>query len=199
MTRLIWVRHAIADVSKGIIAGRGLEIGLSPTGILQARRLGDRLLEENLQAIFSSPQRRARETAEEIARTVGREISVADGLDELDYGEWTGRSFAQLDALPEWRAFNSTRSCTRIPGGEMILEVQARTIRLCERLAGRYPRDAIALVTHADVIRAALAYYLALPIDLSLRLEVSPASRSIVTLDGHCPQVVCINCTGERM
>jgi broad specificity phosphatase PhoE len=122
-------------------------------------------------------------------------MRVAAELDELDYGDWTGRTVAELETSSPWRAFNSVRSCTRIPNGELMLEVQARVISLVERAFDRHRADIVAMVTHADVIRVALAYFLGVPIDLSLRLEISPASISIVALDQDGPSVRCVNNT----
>jgi broad specificity phosphatase PhoE len=195
MTSLLWIRHAATDHPEGKIAGRAPEVSLSPAGRVQAHRLAERLAEQNIQTIYSSPQLRARATAQQLAETFRAEMRVAAELDELDYGDWTGRTFAELETSSRWRAFNSVRSCTRIPNGELMLDVQARAISLVERALDRHRAESVALVTHADVIRAALAYFLGVPIDLSLRLEVSPASITIVALDQDGPSVRCVNNT----
>ena len=118
-------------------------------------------------------------------------------LDEIDYGEWSGQSFDDLRGIAQWRDFNSLRSCTRIPGGELMIEVQARVLALMELLCRRHPGMTVALISHADVIRGALAHCLGMPLDLVLRLEVSPASISIVAMQQDGPRVLCINNTEE--
>jgi broad specificity phosphatase PhoE len=195
MTSFVWIRHAAIEQVEAKIAGRAPDGTLSAAGRIQAERLGRRLAEQNIRAIYSSPQLRARATAQELAKSLRVEISIAAELDELDYGDWTGRTLAELHTLPQWHAFNSVRSCTRIPNGELIIEVQARVLGLVERLRDRHRAESVGLVTHADVIRAALAYFLGIPVDLSLRLEVSPASVSIVALNEYGPSVRCLNNT----
>jgi len=104
-----------------------------------------------------------------LAELSGEPVTIAPQLDEIDYGEWTGQSFADLRGIAQWRDFNSLRSCTRIPAGELIIEVQARVLALMEILSRRHPAMTVALVSHADVIRGALAHCLGMPLDLVLR------------------------------
>ena len=76
-----------------------------------------------------------------------------------------------------------------------MIEVQARVLELMECLCERHPAMTVALVSHADVIRGALAHCLGMPLDLVLRLEVSPASTSMVAMEPCGPRVLCINNT----
>jgi probable phosphoglycerate mutase len=74
-----------------------------------------------------------------------------------------------------------------------MIEVQARMLRLIERLCAAHPEQMIALVSHGDVIKATLAYYLGVPLDLFQRIELSPASLSILRVEPHGPEVLLIN------
>jgi probable phosphomutase (TIGR03848 family) len=195
MTRLLLIRHALVSGVGGKIAGRSEGVSLAPAGYEQAGRLKQLLAGVDIAAIYSSPQQRARETADALAGVGDQAVRIAAELDELDYGDWTGRRISELNSVPQWQAFNSVRSCTRIPNGELILEVQARAIGFMEQVAARHPEQCVAIVTHGDVIRAVLAYYLGLPLDLMLRLEISPASVSIVRLEPLAPVIVCVNHT----
>ena len=197
MSRFILIRHAAVGPVATRIAGRLPNIELSEAGRQQARKLLGSLAAENIWKIFSSPRERAYQTAAILAEKNHQQVTIAADLDELDYGQWTGADLEQLDQNARWRAFNSIRSCTRIPGGELILEVQMRVVGFIDRLHEQSVDGAIVLVTHADIIRAALAYYLAMPIDLMLRFDISPASISILTIHEHGPTVLCVNCTGE--
>ena len=195
MTRLLLIRHALASGVGGKIAGRSEGISLVPAGYKQARRLKQLLAGIDIAAIYSSPQQRARETADALVGGGDQAVHIVAQLDELDYGDWTGRLISELNSVPQWQAFNSVRSCARIPNGELILEVQARAIGFMEQVAARHPDQCVAIVTHGDVIRAVLSYYLGLPIDLMLRLEISPASVSIVQLEPAGPVILCVNHT----
>jgi broad specificity phosphatase PhoE len=198
MTRFLLIRHAAVDLADHTIAGRAPGIHLTPAGHEQAERLIHELAQANIGAIYSSPQDRARETAQWIADDRKLKTQIAPALDELDYGEWTGDCLERLSAMPRWQAFNSIRSCTRILGGELIVEVQARVVDFMDRVHEPLSQGGVVLVSHGDVIRAALAYYLSFPLDLMLRLEISPASISIVELGPKGPSIRCINRTGEQ-
>lgn len=195
MSRFILIRHAAVEPAVSRISGRLPNIHLSEAGRRQARQLGEFLAAENMEAIYSSPRERALETAEFLARGESERIEIAAELDEIDYGRWTGAELESLKGDERWNAFNSIRSCTRIPGGELMIEAQARAAGFINRLHERFGESAtLGLVTHADVIRAALAYYLAMPIDLMLRLDITPASVSIAAIDGQGPTIYCIGC-----
>jgi probable phosphoglycerate mutase len=170
-------------------------VPLAPAGYEQAHRLARRLAGAGIRAVYSSPQERARQTARILAGALSEQVQIALELDELDYGDWTGQMIDELESVPQWQAFNTARSCTRIPNGELISEVQARVVGLMEQLRARHSEESIALVTHGDVIRAALVYYLGSPLDLMLRLEISPASVSIIEIKKHGPSILCVNQT----
>lgn len=195
MTRLLLIRHALAAGVGGKIAGRAGGVSLAAAGYDQARRLRERIAGIRIAAVYSSPRERARETAAALAGDGGEGVRIANEIDELDYGDWTGAKINDLESTPRWQAFNSVRSCTRIPNGELILEVQARAVGFMEQLAERHAEQSVAVVTHGDVIRALLAYYLGLPLDLMLRLEISPASVSIIGLEPQGPFIRCVNHT----
>jgi probable phosphoglycerate mutase len=81
-------------------------------------------------------------------------VHVHNALDEMDFGEWTGLCFAELENDPKWHAWNVNRARTRPPGGETMVEARARVLRHVERTAARYPSGTIAMFTHAEIIRA---------------------------------------------
>jgi probable phosphoglycerate mutase len=111
-------------------------------------------------------------------------------------GEWTGLSFDQLDARNEWRRFNTVRSMTRIPGGELMLETQARIVTELEALRCRHPEKVVAVISHGDVIKCAVAHFAGAPLDLFHRIEISPASVSVVGLADYGPHLQRVNDTG---
>jgi broad specificity phosphatase PhoE len=195
VTTFLLIRHGSTAAVGTRLAGRLPGSALDDEGRAQAARLAWRLRASPLAAVCSSPMPRALETAAPLASQHGLEIQQCAGLDEIDFGDWSGRTFAELDPLPTWRQFNSIRSCTRIPGGEHICEVQVRVVSELERIQRDYPHGTVVLVSHADVLRAALAYYAAIPIDLFLRIEISPASISTLQLDEGGPRILNINCT----
>ncbi len=114
--RLYLVRHAVADGVGSIIHGRRPGVSLNEVGREQAAWLAERLRDDQLHAVYSSPLERARETAEAIAAPHRVPVCIEPGLNEMNFGEWTGRSVEELREHPRWRAFNERRSATRVPG-----------------------------------------------------------------------------------
>jgi probable phosphomutase (TIGR03848 family) len=194
MTTYLLIRHALCDPVGHVIAGRTPGVSLNAAGRRQAEALGSRLAELPIEAIYSSPLERAIQTAEPIARQKGLAVTQLPGLNEIDFGNWTGRALADLEAVIEWQRFNTYRSGSRIPGGETILEVLSRTLQEMEQLQRIHgPRSLVAVVSHADVLRAMIAYLMGMPLDHMLRLELAPASVSIVELQSYGPRLLLLN------
>jgi probable phosphomutase (TIGR03848 family) len=187
------IRHASHVLLGHAIVGRTPGVQLSTSGLREAEALAQRLENSPIRALYSSPLERARATAGPIADRLRLDVQIADELNEIDYGEWTNRALADLHDLDEWRRFNLFRSGSGVPGGETMLEVQARMLWLVDRCCSAHPEQTVALISHGDVIRATLAYYLGTPLDLFQRIEISPASLSIVRIERYGPKVLLIN------
>jgi probable phosphoglycerate mutase len=124
-------------------------------------------------------------------------MEPCDGIGEIRVGEWEGATIAELDRREDWRRFNTFRSGVRAPNGELMIETQTRMIQQMECFRTRHPSGAVAVVSHGDPLRAAVAYFLGIPLDLVLRFEISPASVSVVQLHDWGARVLCVNETGE--
>jgi broad specificity phosphatase PhoE len=177
-------------------------IGLNAEGVKQAQRLGRHLASNvPLEAVYSSPLQRAHETARIIAgvRQPPNGLKIEERLNEMDFGDWTGAEFGSLQSSDQWRRYNSNRSLHSPPGGESLTQVQARAWDCVSSIAGNHADGAVAVVSHADVIRALLLLFLGMPLDLLLRLQVGPASLSEVLLGGDYPVVPYLNfdCSSE--
>ncbi|HEU4629201.1 MAG TPA: histidine phosphatase family protein [Gemmatimonadaceae bacterium] len=193
MTTVLLVRHATGDHVGRVLAGRVPGTRLSEEGRRQAERLAERLAARPVRAVYASPLERARETAEPIAARFGLTLYEAPGLMELDFGRWTGRPIDGFGDDADWRHFNTYRSGTRIPGGELLLEAQSRAVAELLRLCERHPHETIVAVSHADVIRALLGHFAGVPIDLLLRFEIDPASVTELELHDWGARIVCVN------
>jgi broad specificity phosphatase PhoE len=176
LTRFLLIRHAPhADV--GIrLTGRDPSATLTEDGRAMAARLGAHLATERLDAIHSSPQPRTRQTAGAVAAPHGLAVTMADALDEIDFGAWRGERFDALDADPAWQHWNTSRAAARPPGGETMAEACDRAAAHLEATARDLPHATVAIVTHADIIRALAARALGLSLDRLLAFDVDPAS-----------------------
>jgi broad specificity phosphatase PhoE len=194
MTTLLLIRHASCDPVGRSIAGRTPGIGLNAIGRQQVEALAAQLAHLPVEAVYSSPMERATQTALPLAQQKGVPVEEAAGLNEIDFGEWTGRTLAELEPIAEWQRFNTYRSGTRIPGGETIQEVLTRALGELLRIEQRHRgQSLVAVVSHADVLRAAISHFLGMPLDLMLRLELDPASVSIAELQPYGPRLLLLN------
>ncbi|WP_434710391.1 histidine phosphatase family protein [Rhizobium sp. YTUHZ045] len=188
------VRHAAHDNVGNFLAGRAAGISLGESGRSQVQRLGERLRREDINEIYTSPRERTRETAVGIASACGLSLpQTDDALDEVNFGNWSGKTFEVLNDDPLWRRWNTTRSLVRTPGGETMLDVQTRIFGLIETLARRGNDRRLALVSHADVIKAAVSHVLGLPIDAWPRFDIAPASVTTVAIGDWGAKVMTLN------
>jgi probable phosphoglycerate mutase len=179
-TTVVLVRHAVHDVVDRVLVGRGADVGLSRHGHRQVAQLARGAAFRNCVAVASSPRLRAQQTARPIAAAAGCTLEISVGFDELDAGEWTGRSFAELDKDPRWHRWNASRSMARPPGGESMDEVQERAFDELARLRGRFPDQSVAIVSHAEPIRAVLLALKRIPVDGFAAVKVDPASMTVL-------------------
>lgn len=195
MVQLLLIRHAQNEwVKTGRLAGWTPGVHLNKEGKRQAELLGKRLATANLQALYSSPLERAVETAEAIASHYQElSVTIEEDVGEVRYGEWTGKRLRQLRRKRLWEAVQHFPSGVRFPQGESIREMQSRAVGALERLSAAHPGGRIAVVAHSDVLKAAIAHFAGLPLDLFQRLIISPASISIVTLGRSGVRIVRLN------
>lgn len=193
MARLLLIRHAHHDYIGRAIAGWLPGVSLSEHGRAQAAALPARLTGLAIAAIYSSPLERAMETAAPLAAARGLTVEIRAGLKEVDFGRFTGRTMADLDTDPAWHHFNLFRGSARAPGGEMMLETQARMVAELERIGAAHPGATVAVFSHGDVIRAAVLHYLGMPLDFYGRIQIDPASVTTIDFQAVRATVVCLN------
>ncbi len=174
---ILLIRHAAHSHLGSILSGRTPGIALSETGRTQADLLAGALANEPIDCLQSSPVQRACETAAAIAaRHPGLAVEPCTALDELDFGDWSGRAFTELAGDARWSGWNTQRSTARAPGGESMAEAQERAWAHVQAMAAARPGARIAMVSHCDVIRALVARVLDLSLDHLLRFDIDPAS-----------------------
>lgn len=192
-TVVLLIRHGHTEAVGTQLVGRLPGVSLSAIGRAEVGRLRDALSGERIAALYSSPLERTIETAEAIGIDRGLPLRPRECLIEVDFGEWTGKSFAELGGRADWQAFNTRRSTAVVPGGESAPAVQARIVSCLQELHAQHPGETIAAVSHADVIRAALLHYAGRSLDDWQQLEVLPASISAIRLDGTRSDILYIN------
>ncbi|MDP8969519.1 MAG: histidine phosphatase family protein [Actinomycetota bacterium] len=181
MTTLLLIRHATTAATGARLGGR-TEASLDDRGRAQALATAERLADLPVRAVYGSPLARTRETAKLVAAPHDLEVRPLEGLVEVEYGRWTDRPLKPLARTKLWPVIQARPSLVRFPDGETIRQAQLRAVDAVEELVARHPRDVVAAVTHADVIKALVAFYVGVPLDLFQRLHVGPASVTVLQL-----------------
>ena len=180
-----------------VLPGRAPGLHLSPKGRAQADAIATRVSGlRRLSAVYTSPMERARETAAPVARALRLTARVEAGLNECDFGEWTGRRLRELARTPEWKTVQRYPSGFRFPGGESFPQMQTRVAAALAGLVARHPGEVIVAVSHGDPIKAAVALALGTPLDLFQRIVIAPASITAVAYGASGPTVLAVNSLG---
>jgi broad specificity phosphatase PhoE len=163
MTELILARHGETEWNVGKIFRGRADVNLDAVGVKQADLLGKYLGNCRLEAVYSSPLKRALDTATIVARYQKVGVHTAEDIIDLDYGEWQSLSEQQVERLypallKEWH--NSPHKA-RIPGGESLEDVRGRVIELVNDVLSRH-QGRILLVSHRVVLKVLICYLLGL-------------------------------------
>ena len=193
--KLILARHGQTEDNRlGNIQGVG-SAPLNEMGRRQAAMLARALRADAPFALYSSPLRRAMETAQAVAELAGVEIVTDDGLTEMDVGEFDGLSGSQLrERFPEvMRMWDQDAAHAIMPGGESLSDVRDRAWQTVERLAERHPSDNVVAVTHNFTIQTIICAALGMPLNNFRRLRVDLASITRLDVSGDRVTQVSIN------
>ncbi|AXV08602.1 Phosphoglycerate mutase family [Euzebya pacifica] len=165
----------------GTRLGGRTDAPLSEKGRHQAEATRDHLAAVDYHAIYASPLPRTTETAEIIAKPHRKKVRAAEGMIEVDYGRWTDRPLKPLFKNKLWPVIQQTPSLVTFPDGESIRAAQERAVTAIEQIATRHDKRTVAVVSHADIIKAVVAFYVGMPLDTFQRLVISPASVTVLT------------------
>ncbi len=197
-TLVLFVRHGQTPTTGATLPGRAPGLHLAEAGVAQADTAAGRIgALKRVAAVYASPMERAQETAAPIARASKVRIRTDRGLNECDFGRWTGAELKGLAKLPEWKTVQQYPSGFRFPGGESFVDMQARITGAIEKLCGRHRGQTIVAVSHADPIKAAVAAAMGTHLDLFQRIVISPCSVTAVAYGSGGPIVLAVNSTGD--
>lgn len=198
MTTMLLIRHGANDWVHGRLAGRIPGIHLNDTGREQASALAQRIRDIPLAAVYASPLDRTMETAQAVVATRDMTITPVPDLREVDYGEWQGAELKVLYTHELWPGVQHYPSGTRFPSGETLGEAQIRMVQALERLrAAHGTSEVFAVVSHADLIKLACAYYIGMHMDLFQRLEIATCSVTAFRFTPAGPRLLAYNDVGS--
>lgn len=201
MATVILVRHGRSTANaSGVLAGRASGVNLDQIGRDQAAVAGERLANVPLAGVVSSPLERCVQTAQFIIdrQATAPYAPIDPEITECDYGQWQGRTLSDLSSEDLWRVIQSQPSAVTFPGGESMAAMQARSVAAIRRhdaaFEAEYGPGAVwVAVSHGDVIKSVLADALGMHLDMFQRINVGPASISVVHYGSNRPSVLATN------
>ena len=201
MATVILVRHGRTTANAaGLLAGRADGVRLDDIGEAQANATGLRLAAVPLVGVVSSPLERCRQTAQFILNhQPGVPLTpIEDGITECDYGQWQGRTLSELSTEKLWATVQAQPSAVTFPGGESMATMQSRAVEAIRRHDAAFeaehgPGAVWVAVSHGDIIKSVLADALGMHLDLFQRINVGPASVSIIRYGASRPSVYATN------
>ncbi|WP_395694985.1 bifunctional RNase H/acid phosphatase [Nocardioides sp.] len=189
-TTVVLVRHGVTPhtVEKRFSGGlASANPGLSDDGRAQVRAVADWLapIAERVDAVVASPVRRTLESAEILAARLGHDVVEEPGFAEMEFGTWDGKTFAEVgeqhpDELEAWLG-----SLDVAPGGgESFRAVEARVLAGLDRLLAAHAGRTVVVVSHVTPIKTLVAHAVGAPLDAVFRMELSPASVTVLSWYG---------------
>ena len=199
-TTVFLIRHGItAWHAEGRVLGQR-DVPLSPAGAEQAAATAEALAGVKVSELLASPLQRAIQSAEIIGKRVGIEVARDPRLIDFKLGKWTGMTYEEVSANPEYQRFLQHPDSERIPGGESLEDIRRRSVAAVEQALRDSPSgDAVAIVTHAGIIRVLLTHYMGSAPANYHRVRVNPGSISVLSFadDRELPRVLAVNLAGS--
>lgn len=198
-TQLLLVRHGQTALSHSDAFCGTTEAPLSDTGHQQAQKLAKRLSRTHIDALYCSPQGRARATAQPIAAALNLEIQIREPLHEMDFGRWEGRVQADLykEVPAEMAAWDRGSWRVQLPGGETQQAVIARVVPCIVELLTAHAGQTILIVGHRTAWRLLVGHLLNLSLANSRPLHLDPASLTKLLITGDQVELVFYNDTSH--
>jgi broad specificity phosphatase PhoE len=197
-TILYLVRHGATDANlcrPYVLQGRGMDLPLNDTGLRQAQCVRTLFERKSIAAVYSSPLRRAFDTATAVAEPHRLDVGVIDELIEADVGKWEGMSWEQIRRdFPE-ACEDFQRDQSRYPylGGESYVDVAQRAVPALTQLMERHAGRTIVAVAHNVVIRACAATFLKMPLTHAKDIHQNNGGVSIVRRENGRTDLITLN------
>jgi broad specificity phosphatase PhoE len=197
VTRVIIVRHGRTEWNR-VERFRGrVDIGLDEVGMKQAVVAAKRISEWPISAIFSSPLRRAMDTAEIIAAPLELNVQPMSGIIDIDYGSWQGLSTEQVVARNDslYSQWIESPQEVKFPDGESFTEVRERVASAIGDLIQRYPKETFVLVSHKVICQILILNLLGLDSSHFWQITQDVCAMNLFEVRGGIPSVLFLNDT----
>ena len=163
MTEIILARHGETEWNVKEVFRSRADVGLNETGLKQAELLGRHLSKLPIEAVYSSPLKRAFTTAEPVSRHHKLEVKISPGLIDFDYGKWQGLSLQEVKDKyqPLYDKWRKSPHLVEMPGGESLDMVRERALKVLSEILSEHS-GAVALVSHRVVNKVLICALLGL-------------------------------------
>ncbi len=195
--RLILIRHGESSWNQERRIQGISDIELNERGREQAEKISIALRGEKVNAIYSSPLKRAVDTAKAIAQVHHLEVNIEPDLRELDVGELDGLREKEVNQRygEFWKEWRKGDGSIHLPGGESLEELQRRAWRAIQHIDGKHSNEVVIVVSHLFAIRTIICQALGLELGKSGRLKQDVAAISILNLEEQGSSLVLFNDT----
>jgi broad specificity phosphatase PhoE len=198
---IILVRHGQTEWNIGAGTGerfRGrVDLPLDDTGLAQARALAERLADQSIVAVYSSPLKRAVETARPIAQQLGLPVQPLPGIIDINYGDWQGLSHTEVAKVyPDlYRCWLEKPHRVKFPSGESLRQVRLRAMAALKEVAARHDDRIVLLVAHQVVNKVLVCAMLGLDNSHFWRIQQDNGCISVFEYQDEIFTAVLVNDT----
>jgi alpha-ribazole phosphatase len=185
--KLILVRHGETAWNKEERFRGRMNIPLNADGILQAKLAADFLGRYKIDLIYSSPMKRALQTADEIRRGRNIEMKIDEGIADMNFGQWEGMKVSEVkEKYPElFATWISTPHMCQIPGGESFKMVLERSLKTVDKICELKDIKTVLIVTHRVVTMLLLCHFLGLDLSRFWDIRQNPTAINIISFENR--------------
>ncbi|MEZ5384659.1 MAG: histidine phosphatase family protein [Prosthecobacter sp.] len=184
-TQLYFIRHGeVEEKYHKVFGGSRIDMALSPLGQKQAQAVAGWLKDVNLDKIYSSPMLRVQQTLGPTAQQRGIEPVLMSGLREVDFGDWTGNRWDEVQSKFGVSAFDWLEiiESNGIPNGEPVQEIMSRVRECLLSIVNAHPHQKVAVFCHGGIIRVMIALLLEMPLMRMAHFNIEYGSISVVEI-----------------
>lgn len=173
------------------------DLELTDTGLRQAEAAAQRIAQQPVSALYSSPLKRAKRTAEIIALPLHLAVIVLEDLIDMDFGSWQGLSLAEAEERDPtlFRLWVESPHLVTFPGGEGLAQVRKRVEAAIESLLKTHSDQTVVLVSHKVVCKVTELVFLGLDNSRFWQVEQDLCAVNIFHLDGERTSILRLNDT----
>ncbi|MHC9544082.1 MAG: histidine phosphatase family protein [Vulcanimicrobiota bacterium] len=192
MKEIYLIRHGETELNrKELFRGR-MDVPLNDCGRLQAESAALALSSVRLTAVYSSPLKRAAETAAPLAAQNGISVTVLEGLNDVDCGDWEGRSVQEVRErfTDLYRIWEETPHRLTLPGGESLATLRRRAYQAFRKIVSSINDDAAAIVSHRIVLKVLILAVLGLSNSRFWQIRQDNGAISLIQFSPSVPKGV---------